>query len=48
MPIPTLLIEDIPRGLPRQPVPLRLAYVITGLTWPNFTFLLAVRQEVRK
>jgi|GEM_PF-6789759 len=47
MSIPTLLIEDIPRGLPRQPVPLRLAYFITGLTWPNFTFLRVVRQEGR-
>lgn len=32
MPIPPLTIQDEPHGLPRQPVPLRLTCLVTGLT----------------
>lgn len=46
MPIPPIRIDDPQsRGLPRQAVPLRLAYLITGLSFDNFLFLLADRQE---
>lgn len=47
MPIRTLNMENPVRGLPRQPVPLRLAYLVTGLQFDDFLFLLAVRQEDR-
>ena len=47
MPLPSLKIEDDDLGLPRQPVPLRLAYLVTGLSFREFLYLLAVRQEDR-
>ena len=52
MPIPEIHIHDQSCGLPRQPVPLRLAYLIAWLSaddfrphFDNFLFLLADRQE---
>ena len=47
MPIPRLSIESPDEGLPRQPVPLRYAYLVTGLPFSEFLFLLAKRQEGR-
>jgi hypothetical protein len=43
VPIPTLKIEDPDLGLPRQPVPLRYAYLVVGLPFRHFLGLLAVR-----
>jgi hypothetical protein len=45
VPIPTLHIEDETCGEPRQPVPLRLACLVTGLTCADFRYLLAEIQE---
>lgn len=45
--MPPLKIEDPVQGLPRQPVPLRLAFLIAGLTWDNFTFLFSKRVDDR-
>ncbi|WP_058555972.1 hypothetical protein [Thiohalocapsa sp. ML1] len=45
MPIPTLHIEDETCGEPRQPVPLRLACLVTGLTCADFRYLFAVIQD---
>ncbi|WP_156427945.1 hypothetical protein [Thiohalocapsa sp. ML1] len=42
MPIPTLHIADEALGQPRQPVALRLACLVTGLTCADFRYLLAV------
>jgi hypothetical protein len=39
--VPTLRIEEAALGLPRQPVPLRLACLVTGLTCADFRYLLA-------
>ncbi len=47
MPLPVLKIEDPNRGTPRQPVPLRFAYFVTGLSPRVFLGLLATRQEGR-
>lgn len=47
MPRPVIHIENGRRGLPRQPVPLRFAFLVTGLELFDFLFLLAVRQEQR-
>jgi hypothetical protein len=41
MPVPTLRIEEEALGLPRQPVPLRLACLVTGLTCADFRHPLA-------
>jgi hypothetical protein len=41
LPVPTLRIEEEALGLPRQPVPLRLACLVTGLTCADFGYLLA-------
>ena len=41
MPIPTLQIADEALGQPRQPVLLRLACLVTGLTCADFRYLLA-------
>ncbi len=44
MPIPEFHFDEPPDlGLPRQPVPLRFAYLVTGLTFREFVGLLAVR-----
>jgi hypothetical protein len=43
--MPLLKIEDPVRGLPRQPVPLRFAFLVAGLSWDNFTFLFSKRVE---
>ncbi len=43
--MPLLDIEDPVRGLPRQPVPLRFAFLVAGLSWDNFTFLFSKRVE---
>ena len=45
MPLPSLHIADPHRGLPRQPVPVRYAYFVTGLTPWEFLRLFATRQE---
>ena len=45
--MPLLKIEDPVRGLPRQPVPLRFAFLIAGLSWDNFTFLFSQRLDDR-
>ena len=47
MPVPSLSIEFPDEGLPRQPVPLRFALLVTGLPFSEFLFLLAKRQEGR-
>jgi len=41
LPLPSLHIEDDTRGEPRQPVPLRLACLATGLSCADFRYLLA-------
>jgi hypothetical protein len=41
VPIPTLHIADEALGLPRQPIPLRLACLVTGLTCADVRYLLA-------
>lgn len=41
MPIPKLNITDELEGLPRQPVPLRYAVLVTGLPVKNFVAMLA-------
>jgi hypothetical protein len=41
VPIPTLHIDDEAVGQPRQPVALRLARLVTGLTCADFGYLLA-------
>jgi len=45
MPIPALAITDEARGRPRQPVPLRYACLVTGLSCANFRYLLTSIQE---
>ena len=47
MPVPSLSIEFPDEGLPRQPIPLRFAHLVTGLPVSEFLFLLAKRQEGR-
>jgi hypothetical protein len=42
LPIPTLHIADEALGRPQQPVALRLACLVTGLTCADFRYLLAV------
>jgi len=38
LPVPTLRIEEEALGQPRQPVPLRLARLVTGLTTAEYSF----------
>jgi hypothetical protein len=45
VPIPTLHIDDEALGQPRQPVPLRLACLVTGLTCADFRYLLPSRER---
>ena len=39
MPLPVLTFDDPVHGLPRQPVPLRFAYLVTSLSFREFRFL---------
>ncbi len=47
MPLPKITVDDQNTGTPRQPVPLRFACLVTGLSFYHFLGLLIVRMHDR-